>query len=221
MALEKTDNQPGASYTTVRSQFVATGEVTDRKSRFIAQIKHVETEEESAAFIAEVRARHYDARHNVPAQILASGFEKASDDGEPSRTAGMPVLDVLHGNDIKDVCCVVTRYFGGTLLGPGGLVRAYSAAAQAALDAAREQGQLALMCEVVPVELTVAYSQHDRVRDLAQRAGAHIQDTIYAADVTLKLVFRSGEEQDFLRAMQELMAGQDICKVGASQFAEF
>lgn len=214
-------NQQSASYYTVRSGIEATGEFVDRKSRFIAQIKHVESEEESAAFIAEVRARHYDARHNVPAQILSNGFEKASDDGEPSRTAGMPVLDVLRGANLKDICCVVTRYFGGTLLGPGGLVRAYSAATQAALDAAHEANQLVLMTSVVRVELSVPYNLFDRVRDLALRSGAHVADTSYAADVTLELVFKAGEEQPFIASMRELMAGKDICTVGVSEFAEF
>lgn len=214
-------NQQSASYYTVRSGIEATGEFVDRKSRFIAQIKHVESEEESAAFIAEVRARHYDARHNVPAQILSNGFEKASDDGEPSRTAGMPVLDVLRGANLKDICCVVTRYFGGTLLGPGGLVRAYSAATQAALDAAQEANQLVLMTSVVRVELSVPYNLFDRVRDLALRSGAHVADTSYAADVTLDLVFKAGEEQPFIASMRELMAGKDICTVGVSEFAEF
>lgn len=214
-------DQQSASYYTVRSGIEATGEFVDRKSRFIAQIKHVESEEESAAFIAEVRARHYDARHNVPAQILSNGFEKASDDGEPSRTAGMPVLDVLRGANLKDICCVVTRYFGGTLLGPGGLVRAYSAATQAALDAAQEANQLVLMTSVVRVELSVPYNLFDRVRDLALRSGAHVADTSYAADVTLELVFKAGEEQPFIASMRELMAGKDICTVGVSEFAEF
>lgn len=221
MAESKTEGKTSASYFTVRSHIEAIGEVIDRKSRFIAQIKHVESEAEAAAFIAEVQKRHYDARHNVPAQILANGFEKASDDGEPSRTAGMPVLDVLRGAGLKDVCCVVTRYFGGTLLGPGGLVRAYSAATQAALENAQAAGQLAEMAEVVAVELAVPYNLHDRVRDLAERSGAHIADTIYAADVTLKLVFRAGDEGGFVAAMREVMAGQDICHLSASTFAEF
>lgn len=221
MAEPQKEITQSASYSTVRSHIEVTGEVTDRKSRFIAQLKHVESEAEASAFIAEVQKRHYDARHNVPAQILANGFEKASDDGEPSRTAGMPVLDVLRGANLKDVCCVVTRYFGGTLLGPGGLVRAYSAATQAAIENARAAGELVEMTEVIHVRLTVPYNLHDRVRDLAERAGAHIVDTSYAAEVTLKLVFRSGEEASFLDAMRELMAGQDICQVTGPVFAEF
>lgn len=210
-----------ASYWTVRSDIEVTGEVIDRKSRFIAQLCHVESEQEAADFIAEVQKRHYDARHNVPAQILSTGFEKASDDGEPSRTAGMPVLDVLRGANLKDVCCVVTRYFGGTLLGPGGLVRAYSAATQTALENARTQGALVEMTNVVPVEVQVPYNLYERVQDLALRQGAHVQSCTYAADVSLQLVFKAGEQEGFLVAMSELSAGRDCCSVSDAHFAEF
>ncbi|HJF45506.1 IMPACT family protein, partial [Thermophilibacter provencensis] len=128
------DATPGG-YRTLRGGAEAKGEVEDRRSRFIAQLAHVGGEGDAEAFIAEVRSRHHDARHNVPAWILADGRERCSDDGEPSRTSGMPTLEVLRGAGLADVCCVVTRYFGGTLLGPGGLVRAYTAAAQAAVAA--------------------------------------------------------------------------------------
>lgn len=127
-------------YITMREGVEATGEFVDRKSRFIAQLVHVESEDEANAHIAAVRARHYDARHNVPAWILLDGRERQSDDGEPQRTSGMPTLEVLRGAGLKNVCCVTTRYFGGTLLGPGGLVRAYTAAAQEAIAAARAAG---------------------------------------------------------------------------------
>ena len=113
------------SYKTLASGFEATGIYEDRRSRFIAQLTHIVSEDEANDYIAGVRARYHDARHNVPAWILSDGRERCSDDGEPSRTAGMPILEVLHGAGLADVCCVVTRYFGGTLLGPGGLVRAY------------------------------------------------------------------------------------------------
>lgn len=119
-----------ASYLTLRAGEVASAEFVDRKSRFIAQLTHVESEDEASEFIAAVRARHYDARHNVPAWILADGRERQSDDGEPQRTSGMPTLECLRGAGLMNVCCVVTRYFGGTLLGPGGLVRAYTTATQ-------------------------------------------------------------------------------------------
>ena len=97
------------SYFTLQSNIEATGEFVDRKSRFIAQLVHIESEDEANAFIEMVRKRHYDARHNVPAWILVDGRERQSDDGEPSRTSGMPTLEVLRGAGLKNVCCVVTR----------------------------------------------------------------------------------------------------------------
>ena len=204
-----------ASYLTLRAGEVASAEFVDRKSRFIAQLTHVESEDEASEFIAAVRARHYDARHNVPAWILADGRERQSDDGEPQRTSGMPTLECLRGAGLMNVCCVVTRYFGGTLLGPGGLVRAYTTATQRAIEAAREAGL------VVGMEVGVPYAMFDRVRDLAERSGAHVASCDYAADVTLSLVFRAGEETPFVDAMRELMAGQDVCLVGEPEFSEF
>ena len=140
------------SYQTMAVGPEATGEFEDRRSRFIAQLTHVESEAEAERFIQEVRARHHDARHNVPAWILADGRERCSDDGEPQRTSGMPTLEVLRGAGLENVCCVTTRYFGGTLLGPGGLVRAYTAAAQNAVAAAREAGQIVTMTMVTKVD---------------------------------------------------------------------
>ena len=209
------------SYITMRAGAEATGEFTDRKSRFIAQLTHVESEEAANAFIAEVRARHYDARHNVPAWITADGRERQSDDGEPSRTSGMPTLEVLRGAGLKDVCCVTTRYFGGTLLGPGGLVRAYTAAAHAAVEAARTAGQLVEMTSVVPVDVRVAYPQYEQVLRLAQDCGAHVVGTDYTDAVVLHLVFKAGEEVSFRAQMRELLAGQERIEVGDVRFAEF
>lgn len=215
---------PGAgatSYLTMRAGAEATAEFVDRKSRFIAQLTHVEAEDEAAAFIETVRARHYDARHNVPAWILADGRERASDDGEPQRTSGMPTLEVLRGAGLANVCCVVTRYFGGTLLGPGGLVRAYSTATQRVVDTAHEQGLIVEMTLVCRVVATISYSLHDRVRVLAERSGAHVVGTDYAADVRLTLAFRAGEEAAFVSAMRELANGEELCEIFAPEFAEF
>ena len=115
-------------YKTVKEE--ASGEITEKKSRFIATIRPVSTEEEALAFIAEMKKKYWDARHNCSAYIVGTDkpLERCSDDGEPSRTAGMPMLEVLKGNGLSNVCAVVTRYFGGILLGTGGLVRAYQAA---------------------------------------------------------------------------------------------
>ena len=114
----------------------ADDEFVEKKSRFIAYTSPVHTVEEANAFIAGIRQRHWDATHNVPAFVLRSGVQRSSDDGEPGGTAGMPVLDVLLKSGVQDVCVVVTRYFGGILLGAGGLVRAYSHACSLALEAA-------------------------------------------------------------------------------------
>lgn len=112
-----------------------TGEITEKKSRFIAEIRPADTEEEALAFIEEVRKTHWDARHHCFAYRIGplNQTVRASDDGEPSQTAGRPMLDVLEGQELHNVCAVVTRYFGGTLLGTGGLVRAYSQAVKEAL----------------------------------------------------------------------------------------
>lgn len=210
-----------SSYTTLRAGVEAQAEFVDRKSRFIAQVVNVESEAEAAEFVAAVRSRHYDARHNVPAWILADGSQRASDDGEPQRTAGMPVLEVLGGAGLADVCCVVTRYFGGVLLGPGGLVRAYSEATARAVEAAREQGLTCEMTLVVPVVLAIPYAMHDRVRNLAERAGGRVRSCDYGADVTLTLAFRAGEEAAFVSRLRELFAGDDPCLVLDAEFSEF
>lgn len=208
-------------YLTMRAGTEATGEFTDRKSRFIAQLVHVEDEQEAAEHIAAVRSRHYDARHNVPAWILVDGRERASDDGEPQRTSGLPTLEVLRGAGLKDVCCVTTRYFGGTLLGPGGLVRAYTAAAQAAVEAARAAGDLVEMTSVVPVDVRAPYARYEQVLRLAGDSGAHVASTEFTDEVLMHLVFREGSEPPFLTALTELLAGRDDAVVGAARFAEF
>ena len=208
-------------YQTLAAGVEVTGEFVDRRSRFIAQLKHVSSEAEADAFIAEVRARHHDARHNVPAWVLADGRERCSDDGEPQRTGGMPTLEVLHGAGLADVCCVVTRYFGGTLLGPGGLLRAYTAATQEAVAAAKAEGLLVTMTQVTRVTCVIPYSAYGRVERLVSDCGGKIKDSVFAEDVQLNCAFLSGDEQRFVAAMRELAQGEDLCLVGEPSFAEF
>lgn len=210
-----------ASYLTIRSGVEETGEFEDRRSRFIAQLVHVGSEREADEFIAVVRSRHHDARHNVPAWILSDGRERCSDDGEPSRTSGMPVLEVLRGAGLKDVCCVVTRYFGGTLLGPGGLVRAYTAAAQQAVATAQDDGAIVEMTLVTPVVVQLPYALYDRVSRLATDAGGKVTDSLFVEDVQLTLAFKSGSEAPFLSAVRELACGDDLARAGEPVFAEF
>ena len=211
----------GEAYRTLRADVEVTGEFVDRRSRFIAQVVHVEDEAAAEAFIALIRARHHDARHNVWAWVLDDGRERCTDDGEPQRTAGMPTLDVLRGAGLANVCCVVTRYFGGTLLGPGGLVRAYAAATKEAVEAAEANGNIAEMCLVTPVVVQIPYAAYDRVTNLAVRAGGHVSDQLFAEDVQLTCTFRAGEEVPFLEAMSELGAGQELARALNARFAEY
>lgn len=211
--------QPG--YLTLANDAEVTGEFEDRRSRFIAQMVHVESEAAANAFIEAVRSRHHDARHNVPAWVLSDGRERCSDDGEPSRTAGIPTLEVLHGAGLKDVCCVVTRYFGGTLLGPGGLVRAYTAATQAAVEAARTLGSIVEMTLVTRVVVQAPYFAYDRLARMVADAGGRVRDTIFAEDVQLACAFRTGDERAFVAAVTDFANGDDICRVGEPGFAEF
>lgn len=209
------------SYITMRAGTEAVGEFVDRKSRFIGQLIHVESADEAQAHQAAMRSRHYDARHNVPAFILADGTERASDDGEPQRTSGMPTLEVLRGASLRDVCCVTTRYFGGTLLGSGGLVRAYTAAAQAAIGAARAQGMLVEMTSVLTVTLTVPYALYEQVLRAVEAAGGKVAGTGFTDAVALSVVFKAGEELAFLPVITELTNGAVTPAVGPVRFAEF
>ena len=133
----------------------------------------------------------------------------------------MPTLEVLRGKGLKDVCCVTTRYFGGTLLGPGGLVRAYTAAAQAAVAHAHEAGMIVEMTSVTPVDVTLDYAQYEQVLHIAEGLGAAVAATDFTDRVVLHLVFRSGEELPFCDKMRELMAGREEILVAPAHFAEF
>ncbi len=209
------------SYKTLKADFEAVGEIEDRRSRFIAQLAHTESEDDAHAFIAAVRSRHHDARHNVPAWILSDGRERCSDDGEPSRTAGMPILEVLHGAGLADVCCVVTRYFGGTLLGPGGLVRAYTAATQIALTDAEKNNSLVEMRLVTRVMLSVPYTRYERIRHMVFDFGGKIVRSDFEAEVLLAMDFKSGEEAAFVDALKELGSGDLAPTVEALRFDTF
>ncbi len=158
-------------------------EFTERRSRFIGYCKPVTTEQEAVDFINSKRSEHWNATHNVYAYSLRDGnIKRYSDDGEPSGTAGMPVLDVIVKNGVFDVCVVVTRYFGGVLLGTGGLVRAYSQGAKVALEA----GKVALMQSCAVCTAGCSYNQYGKVSSLIADIGAVIEDTVYEADVVIK-----------------------------------
>ena len=214
------DAQGRQDYVTVAAGYEAVGEFEDRRSRFIAQIRGVGSEREAQAFVEEVRARHRDARHNVPAWILSDGREKCSDDGEPSHTGGIPVLEVLRGAGLADVCCVVTRYFGGTLLGPGGLKRAYTAATQEALATAKRDASLVTKTLVTRITCVIPYSAYDRVLRMVGDCEGKVVDSIFAKDVQLTALFRTGAEGRFVDAMRDFANGEELCVVGEPGFGE-
>ncbi|MCI9104259.1 MAG: YigZ family protein [Lachnospiraceae bacterium] len=184
------------------------GEITEKKSRFIAAVRPVKTEAEAAAFIEEIRKTYWDARHNCYAYICKNGQDghpqmKCSDDGEPSQTAGRPMLDVLLGEGIWDVCVVVTRYFGGTLLGTGGLVRAYSQAVKEGLKNSR-------ILEKLPgrkLTFTVDYTAVGKLQYLAGKMGLVTLDCVYTDKVEMVLLAPEGQEEEVLKKVAEATGG--------------
>lgn len=161
----------------------ASDEFVEKRSRFIVYCKPVKTEQEAIDFINEKRSEHWNATHNVYAYSLREGnIKRYSDDGEPSGTAGMPVLDVIVKNEIFDVVVVVTRYFGGVLLGTGGLVRAYSHGSKIAVEAAKP----VIMQNCLVCEARCAYNQYGKVSSLIIGVGAAVDDTVYESDVLVK-----------------------------------
>lgn len=171
------------------------GEIVEKKSRFIATVRPVETEEEAVAFINEMKKKYWDARHNCSAFVIGSRKEvtRCSDDGEPAQTAGRPMLDVLLREGITNVAVVVTRYFGGVLLGTGGLVRAYQSATQAGLAASKiiekRQGKKLI--------IHTDYNGLGKLQYLFGQQKTAILDTEYAADVVLTILVPV-EQKDFL-----------------------
>ena len=180
------------------------GEYTEKRSRFIGQIWPVESEAEALSQIAAVRKEHYDARHTCFAYVIREGGTvRYGDDGEPQGTAGQPILAVLNGAGLQNVCCTVTRYFGGVLLGTGGLVRAYTAAAKAALSDAGISRMALWNCETI----RCPYPMYERIRRLLEAHEAVTESTDYGADVALGVLVRADRAADFDDALREMSAG--------------
>ncbi len=185
---------------------VFTGELIEKKSRFIANIRKVESEAEAAAFIEEIRKRYYDARHHCSAFVIGSRGEltRCSDDGEPSGTAGRPMLEVLIGSEIRGIIAVVTRYFGGTLLGTGGLVRAYSGAVQEAL----KQCPTAWMRYGKRIQVDTDYNGIGKLLYLMGQEGLSQESCEYTDKVCLKLLVPGDKVDFFCKQVTELTAGR-------------
>ena len=171
-------------------------EIIIEKSSFIGTVKAVADEEEALEFIREVKKRHYEATHNVYAYILGddNNIQRFSDDGEPSGTAGVPVLEVLKKNDLRNVCAVVTRYFGGIKLGKGGLVRAYSKGASAALEASEVIWRTLYKVVAVKVDYTLLGMMQNQLK----LDGYALRNINYADNVVFEVYVENNQTEDFL-----------------------
>ncbi len=181
------------------------GEITEKKSRFIATVRPVESEEEAVAFINEMKKKYWDARHNCSAFVIGANQElsRCSDDGEPSQTAGRPMLDVLLREEMHNVAVVVTRYFGGTLLGTGGLVRAYQKAAQEGLANS-------IIIDKQPgkkLSIQTDYNGLGRIQYILAQQNITIMGTDYTESVELHVMVPAGEEEKLTEDITEGTGG--------------
>ncbi len=191
------------------------GELTEKKSRFIANTRPVESEEEALAFVEEMRKQYWDARHNCWAYVIGDRGEKkrCSDDGEPSQTAGKPMLDVLTGSGVTNICVVVTRYFGGILLGTGGLVRAYSGAAKAGLE-----GSVIVEKKLAEkIQVVTDYNGLGKIQYIAAERGITTLDTQYTDKVVMTFLVPVAEAAAFSAALTEGTNGragiETVCRL--------
>lgn len=188
------------------------GEIVEKKSRFIATVRRVETEQEAAAFIEEMKKKYWDARHNCSAFVIGSRGQltRCNDDGEPSGTAGRPMLEVLLAEEIRNVAVVVTRYFGGTLLGTGGLVRAYTQAVKAGLA----DSITGVMRQGLEIELQTDYNGVGKVLYILGERGLEPVDSRYGQDVRLTLQIRKDQAERLQKELVEATCGRIVweCK---------
>lgn len=182
------------------------GELVEKKSRFIATTRPVESEEEAAAFIEEMKKKYWDARHNCSAYVIGERGQTArcSDDGEPAQTAGRPMLDVLLGEEIRNICVVVTRYFGGVLLGTGGLVRAYSGAVQEGLKNSLVVEKALGKKEII----TTDYNGIGKLQYVAAQMGLTVLDTQYTDKVVMTVMVPAAQAGQFEKQVTEKTNGR-------------
>ncbi len=186
-------------------EFAADDFFIEKKSKFIGYVKPVKTQDEAVAFINEIKSKHWDATHNVYAYFLReNNTQRYSDDGEPGGTAGVPVLDVILKAGVTDVCVVATRYFGGTLLGAGGLVRAYSHTSKIALEA----GHIITMAECAVIETVMEYSFYDRLNTLLADFGANVINTDFADNVKVTFSLKADKVDDLSSKLTDMSGGK-------------
>ncbi|MEE0866868.1 MAG: YigZ family protein [Clostridia bacterium] len=202
-----------ANYKTVKNE--AETEMIERKSRFIGYCKNVATQEEAVEFIEKIRAMHRQATHNVYAYVLRKdNAARYSDDGEPAGTAGVPVLEVINKEGLTDVCVVVTRYFGGILLGAGGLVRAYGKSAKLAIDDAvrvemKECSSFLIKCD---------YSFYGKIEYMINTKGYILKDTSFDEEVYITVSVPVGKEEELQKTTADITGGSVIAEKIANEY---
>ncbi len=202
-------------YKTVAQE--SSAQFTERRSRFIGFAKPVNTEEEAVSFINAVKAKHWDATHNVYAYSVRAGqIKRYSDDGEPQGTAGIPTLDVILKSDVTDVAVVVTRYFGGVLLGAGGLVRAYSHAASIAL----EQAKIITMRTCLMAEVNCDYNQYGRLAALIPESGGVIDHADFTDTVKVRFHMSDDNMDTFRPKLADATCGQSEILLHGEKYFE-
>lgn len=183
-------------------------EFVEKRSSFLGHVRFAETEDAAREFINDMKKKHYDARHNCWCYIIRGGAVRYSDDGEPQGTAGLPMLEVFRREGVENVVCVVTRYFGGVLLGTGGLLRAYTKSAKDALDAAG----IAAVRRWVKLETACPYSLLERMKTECLALDGAVENIEYGADVRLTLLLPEEKAEEFQARVTELSAGQSSAK---------
>lgn len=179
-------------------------EFVEKRSSFLGHVRFVETEDAAREFINEMKKKHYDARHNCWCYIIRGGAVRYSDDGEPQGTAGLPMLEVFKREGVENVVCVVTRYFGGVLLGTGGLLRAYTKSAKDALDASG----IAAVRRWVKLEAACPYSLLECMKTECLALEGAVSDVEYGADVRMTFLLPESRSEEFQARVTELSAGQ-------------
>ena len=183
-------------------------EFVEKRSSFLGHVRFAETEDAAREFINEMKKKHYDARHNCWCYIIRGGAVRYSDDGEPQGTAGLPMLEVFRREGVENVVCVVTRYFGGVMLGTGGLLRAYTKSAKDALDAAG----IAAVRRWVKLETVCPYSLLERMKTECMALEGAVSDVEYGADVRMSFLLPEAKAEAFCARVTELSAGQSSAK---------
>jgi len=197
---------------------VCTAEIEVKKSRFICTLIPVNSDEDASKHIAAVKKKYYDARHNCQAFVVGDNneYSRSSDDGEPQGTAGKPMLEVLSGSGIHNVLAVVTRYFGGVLLGTGGLVKAYQGAVKEALEVANSCGHVATKGRGFITEISSDYSDSGKIIYLLNSLNLPVTDTVYGENVTVKTVVSFGDKDSFYKKIADLTSARakitEVCE---------